>query len=185
MGLVSQRTREELFTEGEWRLSFQNKLKKKNQMSIIALCLTAPLYLPVQSHDTEWRLDLQEMQILCRFQERKESLDRNSKWEESIRGLIFMWIDHPIIWPLTVYPFSTYGSLPPFQFSYGHILELIIRVIFLLWKNTVWHFTLHFSAYALGMSIPQPAQELQATCSSSDNLLSLSFPPRKTSRSIT
>lgn len=79
----------------------QNKNKSKTDVYHSPLSLPH-VYLPVQSHATDWRLELQEIPIPWRPWDRKESQDRNSKWEESVRGLIFMWIDHPIIWPLTV-----------------------------------------------------------------------------------
>ena len=36
-------------------------------------------------------------------------------------------LDHPIICPFIVYPVSSWSPLCPFQFSHGHILELLTR----------------------------------------------------------
>lgn len=84
----------------------------------------------------------------CRFLgEEKEFLDRNSKWEESIRSNIHVNRPSNNLTPLSVYPFSTYGSLPPFQFSYSHILELSSELFFQLWKK--YSLTFHPSLFSL------------------------------------
>ena len=64
------------------------------------------------------------MPILWRPWDRKEAQDRNSKWEEAVRGPNIH-VDRPSkIWSLTEYPSSSQSPLPPFHVSYGHILEL-------------------------------------------------------------